>query len=177
MLSSILLRSSLPTTLLSRSASTTGAAVCLQLGGPLVYDPSWPVSKPLPGEVRVKVAATGVNFAEILQTRGLYQEKKEPPFCPGNECAGEVSSVGEGSPFKIGDRVICLARGNGYAGSVVADSRACVKLPEAAKSMDLAEAAALLVNYGTAHLALTDRADLQKGETVLVTAAVSIFGF
>ena len=158
-------------------SNTCAAAVCESLGSKLQYRLDWPISGPTSSEIRVKVAATGVNFAEILQTQGLYQEKKEPPFVPGNECAGEVMELGSSvTNFKIGDRVICLARGNGYASEVVADSRACIKLPESAASADMCEAAALLVNYGTAHLALENRANLRQGETVLVTAAAGGVG-
>jgi NADPH2:quinone reductase len=158
------------------SSSTTAASVCNKIGDPLIYQTDWPIASPGPGEVKVKVAAVGVNFAEILQTRGQYQEVKEAPFCPGNECAGEVCEVGEGSHLKIGDLVICLARGSAYASECIADSRACIKLPPAAASADLAEAAALLVNYGTAHLALEDRAGMKAGESVLITAAAGGVG-
>ena len=177
MLSSKIVPKAWTRTLGTRLVTTTAASVCNALGSPLSYQLDWPVPSPSKNQVMIKVAATGVNFAEILQTRGLYQEKKEPPFVPGNECAGEVCEVGPGtSRLEIGDKVICLARGNGYAGHVVADARACIKLPPAAASADLAEAAALLVNYGTAHLALGDRAGLRSGETVLVTAAAGGVG-
>lgn len=128
------------------------------------------------GEVKVKVAGTGVNFAELLQTKGQYQEVKEPPFVPGNECAGEVTETYPGSKLSVGDQVICLARGGAYACDVIAHEAACIKLPEKAQGRDLCEAAALLVNYGTAHLALENRANMKPGETVLVTAAAGGVG-
>ena len=104
------------------------------------------------------------------QARGQYQVKADPPFVPGNEAAGEVSEIGERvSSLARGDKVIVLRRGGGYASESMAEEQLCVKVPRA--SADLVEAAALLVNYGTAHLALSRRAALQPRETVLVTAA------
>ena len=153
------------------------AAVCKKLGDPLSIVHDWKSPQVARGQVKIKVAAAGVNFADILQARGQYQDKAEPPFVPGNEAAGEVCEVGEGvETLAIGDRVICLSRGGAYASETVADARTCLKLPPSAASADLAEAAALLVNYGTAHLALTSRAHLQSGETVLVTAAAGGVG-
>ena len=160
---------------LSRRLAT--AAVCKKLGDPLSIVHDWKTPQVARGQVKIKVAAAGVNFADILQARGQYQDKAEPPFVPGNEAAGEVCEVGEGvKTLAIGDRVICLSRGGAYASETVADARTCLKLPPSAASADLAEAAALLVNYGTAHLALTSRAHLQSGETVLVTAAAGGVG-
>ena len=81
-----------------------------------------------------------------------------------------MSEIGERvSSLARGDKVIVLRRGGGYASESVAEEQLCVKVPSA--SADLVEAAALLVNYGTAHLALSRRAALQPRETVLVTAA------
>ena len=147
------------------------AAVCTAIGERLVYQ-DWTVAPARKGEVKIKVAAAGVNFADLLKTRGQYQEKADPPFVPGNEVAGEVCEIGDGvRGLAIGDRVICLNRGGAYATECVADARTCVKLPADKPALDLCEAAALLVNYGTAHLALTSRGELQSGESVMVTAA------
>lgn len=159
-----------------RHGSTVSAAVCTKIGAPLELQtglPSEPLSK---GQVRVKVAAAGVNFADVLKARGQYQEKTDPPFVPGNELSGEVSEVGDGvGHLKIGDKVVCLNRGGAYASEAVADARTCLKLPASFKP-DLADAAGLLVNYGTAHLALTSRANLRAGQSVLVTAAAGGVG-
>ena len=152
------------------------AAVCEALGERLVHRTDWKVGPPGRGQLRIRVAAAGVNFADLLKTRGQYQEKAEPPFVPGNELAGEVSEVGDGvEGFSLGDRIICLNRGGAYASDCVADAATCLKLPDG-PSVDLGEAAALLVNYGTAHLALTSRGQLQPGESVLVTAAAGGVG-
>lgn len=159
-----------------RHESSFAAAVCTKIGAPLEHQTSLP-SLPTPkGHVRIKVAAAGVNFADVLKVRGEYQEKGDPPFIPGNELSGEVSEVGEGvTHLSRGDKVVCLSRGGAYASETISDARTCLKLPENFKP-DLAEAAGLLVNYGTAHLALTSRAKLREGQTVLVTAAAGGVG-
>ena len=160
------------------SAATCRAAVCEALGEPLRVTNDWPM-KPLHADsVRIKVAACGVNFADLLTAKGLYQDRSEPPFVPGNELAGEVVAIGDGvhGRFAVGDRVISLARGGAYASEATVSASHCLKLPASAASKDLAEAAALLCNYGTAHLALSHRARLQPGETVLVTAAAGGVG-
>lgn len=163
--------------LVAHGRGLASAAVCTSIGGRLVHQTDWAVGDPGKGQVKIRVAAAGVNFADLLKTRGQYQEKADPPFVPGNELAGEISELGEGvNHLKVGDRVVCLNRGGAYASESVADAAACLKLPAAAASRDLAEAAALLVNYGTAHLALTTRGNLQAGETVLVTAAAGGVG-
>jgi len=153
------------------------AAVCTKLGAPLELQSDWPSAPLAPKQVRIKVAAAGVNFADILQARGQYQDSKEPPYCPGNECAGEICEVGDKvRGLAVGDRVISLSRGGAYASETVSEAAACIKLPASAASADLNEAAALLVNYGTAHLALAHKARLQPGESVLVTAAAGGVG-
>ena len=150
-----------------RSLAT--AAVCTKLGAPLELRP-WQPPALGPKDVRIRVAAAGINYADILQARGQYQDKADPPFVPGNEAAGEVCELGDDvTSLVLGDRVICLRRGGGYASETVSDERLCFKVPSA--SADLTEAAALLVNYGTALLALSRRAQLMPDETVLVTAA------
>jgi len=143
---------------------------------------AWPCPAELPaGHLRLRIAAAGVNFAELLQIEGKYQERREPPFVPGNECAGEVLELGSGSEasgLQPGDRVICLARGGAYAAEAVVSWTSCVPLGRspAAATADLAEAASLLLAYGTAYLALVRRARATKGETVLVTAAAGGVG-
>ena len=173
---SVVVPAALPRRLVGIRRCATRAAVCTQLGEPLVHR-EWQLAAPKAGQVKIKVAAAGVNFAEILQAKGQYQERVEPPFVPGNECAGEVCEVGGNvESLAVGDRVICLSRGGAYASETVVDAGTCLKLPKSAGNRDLAEAAALLCNYGTAHLAISSRAQLQKGETVLVTAAAGGVG-
>ena len=68
------------------------AAVCAALGERLVYQKSWEVQKPGKGELRIQVAAAGVNFADLLKTRGQYQEKADPPFVVRSRCSDTTGS-------------------------------------------------------------------------------------
>jgi NADPH2:quinone reductase len=122
-----------------------------------------------PGQVLIDVAAAGVNFPDGLTVQGLYQAKPPLPFTPGNEICGRVAEVGEGvSHLKVGDRVIGLPGANGFAEKVVMDARLAFPCPDVIPDD---EAAGLLVAHGTAHHALRQRANLQPGETLLVTGA------
>lgn len=133
-----------------------------------VGDPS-----PGPGQVLVDVAAVGVSFPELLTIRGGYQVKPPLPFTPGNEIAGVVTALGEGvTNLSEGDRVTWMGSG-GLAEKVVAPAAACFTLPE---GMSMAKGCCLILNYGTTVFALDNRAKLQSGETMLVTAAAGGVG-
>ncbi len=122
-----------------------------------------------PGQVRIRMRAAGVNFADIVLVRGQYQEKPELPFAPGLEGAGEILEVGDGvTDFEPGDRVMALTTTGGFAEQAVCDASTVFHTPD---GMDDQTAAAFAVAYGTSHLALTHRANLQPGETVLVLGA------
>src|SRR5918992_1983524 len=86
--------------------------------------------KPLPreGEVLVRVAASGLNFADVMQREGLYPGGPKPPYFPGIEAAGVVESVGaqRDGPTLLGSRVACITRGGGHAEYVLAEARACI---------------------------------------------------
>ncbi|HJM74248.1 MAG TPA: NADPH:quinone oxidoreductase family protein [Dehalococcoidia bacterium] len=133
-------------------------------------------SPPLrPRTIRIGVRACGANFADVLLTRGEYQEKPPFPFSPGMEVSGVVLEVGEaGMPgdkldgFEAGDRVLAFLDHGGYAEEVVVNVADTTRLPE---TMSFAEAAGFPVAYGTSHLALRHRADLRPGETLLVHGA------
>lgn len=130
---------------------------------------SVPEPQPGPGQVRIAVAACGVNFADTLIIRGRYQVKPPLPFSPGFEFAGIVDAVGpEVEGLRTGMRVSARAPWGGYAGHALAPADQVVVLPD---GLDLAEAAAMPVAYGTAAYALRDRARLRPGEAVLVLGA------
>ncbi|MEM1277168.1 MAG: NADPH:quinone oxidoreductase family protein [Pseudomonadota bacterium] len=133
-----------------------------------------PAPEPGPGQVRIEVAACGVNFADTLMVKGQYQEKPPLPFSPGIEVCGTVAAHGDGvtSPA-IGTRVAVTCGYGGLAEQVCAPAVACVPLPE---TITDAEGAALQVAYGTSHVALDYRAGLQPGETLLVTGAAGGVG-
>ncbi len=129
------------------------------------------VDPPVPGagEVVVGVRAAGVNFGDILMIAGTYQEKPSLPFTPGFEAAGVVEAVGPGvARVGPGDRVIALPGTGAFAESALVREHDVVAMPEA---MDFVTAASFPVAYGTAHGALTWRANLQAGELLLVHGA------
>ena len=128
------------------------------------------VADPTPGEGQVvlDVKATSIGFPDLLQVRGGYQVKPPMPFTPGTEIAGVVSAVGAGvTNVAEGDRVLWMGLG-GLAEKVVAPAIGCFPIPD---DMSFAQASVLLINYGTGVFALENRAKLQPGETLLVTAA------
>lgn len=126
-----------------------------------------------PGEVVIDVRAAGVVFPDLLHTRGLYQEKHDPPFTLGGECAGVVRSAPEGSRFAPGDRVAALMRIGAFAEVVVVPEWLVQPLPDVLSD---AEGACLPINYLTAQFALHDRGGLAPGETVLVQGAAGGVG-
>lgn len=117
------------------------------------------------GGVVIEVRAAGLNFFDILSVAGQYQVKLPPPFTPGTEAAGTVVEAGEGSRFAVGDRVIGSNIMGAFAERMIVPDTGCFAIPEA---MSDAEAAALLINYQTSLFALTHRAALARGETLLV---------
>ena len=117
----------------------------------------------------VDVKAAGVSFPELLQTRGQYQVKLDPPFILGGELAGVVREAPAGSGFATGDRVTALAPfGGAFAEVALVPSMAAFKLPD---TLDFGQGAGYCMNYHTAHFALARRAALQAGETLLVHGA------
>ncbi len=151
------------------------AIVCKDWGAPstLVLD-EVPGKAPGAGELRLAVRACGVNFADALMVQGLYQVKPPLPFVPGAEVAGEVLDVGAGvTQFKPGDHVLGLCNVGGFAEEVTAPAAAFVPIPE---QMPFTHAAAFPIVYGTSHVALTHRARLKVGETLLVLGAAGGVG-
>jgi NADPH:quinone reductase len=130
-----------------------------------------PVPEPGPGAVRVKVAAVGLNFPDLLLCAGQYQERPPLPFIPGLEVAGEVVAVGEGAEYGVGDQVLGAPMpAGGLAEQAILPRGGAFPYPAA---MPDAEAAALFITYQTAHFGLHRRAELRAGETLLVHAGAS----
>jgi NADPH2:quinone reductase len=152
------------------------AVLCREWGGPESLRLEEVASRPLsPSEVRIRVHACGVNFADTLMVAGKYQVKPEFPFTPGLEAAGEVIEVGPAvTHLRPGQRVLAVLRfGGGYADEIALNADAVVPIPDA---MDYITAAAFPVAYGTSHFALTHRGHLQAGETLLVLGAAGGVG-
>ena len=121
------------------------------------------------GGVRIDVRACGVNFADILLTRGEYQEQPTHPFSPGLEAAGTVTEVAPGvTRCAPGDRVLAFLDHGGFAEQAIAREGDVHPIPQ---GMDWATAATFPVVYATSHLALRARARLQPGEVLLVHGA------
>src|SRR5512141_2373476 len=121
------------------------------------------------GEVRIRVRAAGVNFADVLARIGVYPDAPPPPCVVGYEVAGVVDEVGRGvTGYAAGERVTALTRFGGYSDVVVCPAAQIFHTPE---QLTDAEAAAIPVNYITAALALYKMANLSAGEIVLVQNA------
>ncbi|MCB5199527.1 NADPH:quinone oxidoreductase family protein [Loktanella sp. TSTF-M6] len=129
---------------------------------------------PAAGEVAVKIAACGLNFADMLMAKGTYQDTPEPPFTLGMEVCGTVIAHGPGvdSPA-IGTRVAVFGGQGGLADVATFPAALCRPVPDA---MPDTVAAGFQVAYGTSHLALTRRARLQPWETLLVLGAAGGVG-
>ncbi len=126
------------------------------------------------GQVRLKVNATGINFADILTVEGSYQHKPPLPFIAGFETAGEVIEVGESvGNVALGDRVMAGVRPGGFAEQAVVDARAVLPTPE---KFDDITAAAFRVGYNTAYHCLLHRGQLKAGEWALIHSATGGVG-
>ena len=133
------------------------------------------VDAPTPGEgqLAIDVEAVGVAFPNVLMAQGKYQMRMTPPFSPAESVVGRVAALGDGvSGFAVGDRVM-TGDGAALAEQTVANAKRVFKAPE---SLTAGQATALLVNYPTTYFGLYERAQLQAGETVLITAAAGGVG-
>lgn len=126
------------------------------------------------GEVLLSITACGLNFADLLMAKGSYQDTPAPPFTLGMEVCGTVIAQGPGvTTPAVGTRVAVFGGQGGMADRGVFPADLCRPVPD---TMDDATAAGFMVAYGTSHLALTRRAHLQKGETLLVLGAAGGVG-
>ena len=122
-----------------------------------------------PNQVLIQVKACGVNFPDSLIIQDKYQFKPNLPFAPGGEVSGIAAEVGsEVKHIQKGDRVFALTGWGGFAEFVAADAHKCLPVP---KGMDDVTAATTMYNFGTSLYALKQRANLQKGEKLLVLGA------
>src|SRR5437763_3556309 len=152
------------------------AAIITQPGGPEVLE-IHDVEKPEPAcdQVRIRVRASGINRADLLQRAGGYPAPPgSPPNIPGLEFAGEVDAVGPlVTMWKPGQRVMGLAGGGAQAQYIVVHEGMLVEIPP---NLDFVQAAAVPEVFMTAHDALFTQAGLQMGERVLIHAAGSGVG-
>lgn len=125
------------------------------------------------GQVRIRVAAAGLNRADLLQRAGLYPPPPGASPYLGLECSGVIEEVGAGADWRVGDRVCALLAGGGMAEEVVVDARHVLPVPE---GLSLHEAAAIPEVYATAWLNIFQLGGLKAGEKVLVHAGASGVG-
>ncbi len=146
------------------------AIQCTEWGGPerlRVADLPLPV--PAAGEVRIRVAAAGVNFPDALIVQKKYQVQPQLPFVPGTEVAGTVDAVGENvSGLKVGDAVVAFVGVGAFAEYVCGKEAQVAPLPS---GVDMAVAAGFTLTYATSQHALAERGQLRRGETLLVLGA------
>ena len=150
------------------------SVICTKLGDPKLLEIK-EVKKPAPSkeEVLIKVEAAGINFPDALLVQGKYQVVLDPPFTPGNEICGLIYEVGEKVDFKIGTKVIGLPEIGGFSEYVAINKNLVIPINSSLSSV---EAASLPINYGTSYYALKRRANIKKGETILVLGAAGGIG-
>jgi NADPH:quinone reductase-like Zn-dependent oxidoreductase len=151
------------------------AIVITRHGGPEVLQlQDRPTPEPKAGEVRIRVKASGINFADLMARVGLYPDAPPTPSVVGYEVSGVVEALGEGvTTLSVGDRVLAFTLFGGYAEQVVVPALGAVKMPE---GMSFEVGAAIPVNYTTAYHMLHHVGSLKAGERVLVQSAAGGVG-
>jgi NADPH2:quinone reductase len=144
-------------------------------GGPEVLLPETrAVPKPGAGEILIKVAAAGVNRPDVSQRSGSYPPPPGASDLPGLEVAGEVVAIGDGvSKHKLGDKVMSLVAGGGYAEFCIAQDAQAMAVP---KTFSMEEAGATPETLMTVWHNVFERGALQPGETVLIHGGSSGIG-
>jgi NADPH:quinone reductase-like Zn-dependent oxidoreductase len=145
----------------------------------LVKSGTWEIREtlelqPKAGEVRIAVRATGLNFAELMASQGLYPDAPKLPAVLGYEVAGVIDAVGDGvDTGRIGERVVAMTHFGGHAQHACVPSALALAIPS---QMSYEVAAALPVTYLTAYHMLFFAANLRAGESVLVQMAAGGVG-
>ncbi len=126
------------------------------------------------GEVLVKVEGFGLNFADIMARKGLYQDCPPKPAVIGYDVVGEVAAIGAGvDHVSVGDRVSALTRFGGYAEYAITTKEAVAPIP---KDMSLGVGLALATQYCTAYFCAEEMIQLHEGDHVLIHAAAGGVG-
>lgn len=132
------------------------------------------IPSPKKGEIRVEIRACGLNFADLLMEKGTYQDTPDLPFTLGMEVAGVVDALGpETDGPAPGTRVAIFGGQGGLAEMGCFPVNRVVEMPD---SMSFEDGAAFQIAYGTSHVALTHRAHLGKGDTLVVLGAAGGVG-
>lgn len=152
--------------------SEMSAVVPTGFGGPeMLWLHAVPVPRPAPGEVLIRVAAAGVNAPDLAQRRGDYPPPSGASPLLGLEVSGEIAIPS--GPWAIGDKVVALANGGGYAEYVAVPAGQVLPLPD---GWSLTDAAALPETWFTITQTLVMRAGLRAGMSLLVTGAAGGLG-
>jgi len=129
---------------------------------------------PGPGEVRIRVRACGLNFAEVSARQGIYPDAPKPPCVVGYEGAGVIDALGEGvDDVEVGARVMFVSEFGGHSDTVVIERYMLVPIPD---ELSFEDAAAMPVNYLTAYQMLFRLRRIQAGDRVLIHAAAGGVG-
>jgi len=144
-------------------------------GGPDVLKPkAYPVPKPGPGQMLVKVAAAGVNRPDAAQRAGSYPPPPGHSPLPGLEVAGEVAAIGSGvTRWKVGDKLCALVNGGGYAEYCIAEEPVALPIPA---GLDMIKAAAVPETFFTVWNNVFERGRLTAGEWFMVHGGTSGIG-
>ncbi|MEO1449480.1 MAG: alcohol dehydrogenase catalytic domain-containing protein, partial [Bacteroidota bacterium] len=145
------------------------------LGGPDQYKLiEGPLPVPGPNEVRVRVEATGIAYADVMMRHGAYPGTPAPPFVPGYDIVGFVEAVGrEVSPSWMGKRISALIQRGGYAEAAIVPAKNLVEVPS---TLDAAQAQALNLNYVSAWQMLHRITKVKSGQRILVQGAAGGVG-
>ncbi|KAN0113465.1 alcohol dehydrogenase [Russula decolorans] len=138
----------------------------------LTHNAQETVCKPGSVDILIDIHSAGLNFFDILQSQGKYQDQPPRPFVLGAEFAGTVAAAPQGSPYKPGDRVFGVAQG-AFGERIAAKPHQVQPLPDA---LSFDQGAALSITYTTSYEALVGRAKLQAAEWLLVLAAAGGVG-
>lgn len=149
---------------------TSSAVVLTEHGGPEALDVrAWEVPAPGPDDVRVRVEAAGISFADLLVCQGLHPERKRTPHVPGWDVVGIVESVGSQiQDVSVGDRVAGLSIVGGWAEHAVVSGDFAVPVPA---TLAATSAVCLVMDYVVAYQMLTRSTSARRGDTVLVQGA------
>ena len=147
---------------------TSGVRVIIKKAGGVSAITTEPMQAPTPkaGEVRIKVAYAGINFADLLMRLGFYQPRPPFPFTPGYEVSGVVDALGKGvAGLEVGQKVVAAMRNGGQASFVLSPVDRVIPLPD---GISLQAAASTPVTYMTAHHMLHHLGHLRPEDKVLV---------
>jgi NADPH:quinone reductase-like Zn-dependent oxidoreductase len=153
------------------SALNSEAIIVPKRGGPARLElKTVSVPAPGPGQIRVRMLAAGVAFADLMIREGVYPIELPWPRTPGYDIVGEIEAIGPGVPseLSVGSRVASLTVHGSYARHRLLSADQCVPVPD---SVDPAQAVALVLNYLTAWQMLHRVARVQAGDTVFIHAA------